>query len=73
MTNAYQTAYDQSINAPNEFWGKQPKRSHGSNDGTRFWMTATLPFTGGLQAGNSIPATMPWMSTWKTAVVTRRR
>jgi propionyl-CoA synthetase len=26
MTNAYQTAYDQSINAPNEFWGEAAER-----------------------------------------------
>jgi propionyl-CoA synthetase len=26
MTNAYQTAYDQSINAPNEFWGEAAEK-----------------------------------------------
>ena len=73
MANAYQTAYDQSINAPDKFWAEAAEKISWVKRWDKVLDDSNPPFTGGLRAGSSTLATMPSMYTSKMAVATRRR
>ena len=50
MTTPYETAYQQSIQDPDGFWGAAAEDCHWYKNGTRFLMTVINPSTAGLPA-----------------------
>ena len=71
MVNLYNEAFERSINDPNGFWGEVAENCHWLRNGPGSWTTPISLFTGGLSEVRLTPATMPWISTLKTAEESR--